>query len=59
VDHGSTGVLLGSALWWLLLSRVGRFREPLRCTLAAARQLASAAVLAAFALWQFTALMQP
>jgi threonine/homoserine/homoserine lactone efflux protein len=54
------GVLLGSALWWLLLSQVvGRFRERFDAHWRRRVNVASAAVLAAFALWQLTALLQP
>jgi threonine/homoserine/homoserine lactone efflux protein len=51
------GVLVGSALWWLLLSvLVGRLRERFDANWRRRVNLASAAVLAAFALWQFAAL---
>lgn len=52
------GVLVGSALWWLLLSvLVGRLRERFDATWRRRVNLVSAAVLAAFALWQFAALL--
>ena len=51
------GVLLGSALWWLLLSAlVGRLRERFDAHWRRRVNVASALVLAAFALWQFAAL---
>lgn len=51
------GVLVGSALWWLLLSAlVGRLRERFDATWRRRVNLVSAAVLTAFALWQFAAL---
>jgi threonine/homoserine/homoserine lactone efflux protein len=54
------GVLLGSALWWLLLTAgVSRLRARFD---AGARQLVnrvSAALLAAFALWQWAAVAAP
>ena len=51
------GVLLGSALWWLLLSAlVGRLRERFDARWRRRVNLVSAAVLAGFALWQFAAL---
>jgi len=51
------GVLVGSALWWLLLSAlVGRLRERFDALWRRRVNLVSAAVLAAFALWQFAAL---
>lgn len=51
------GVLVGSALWWLLLSAlVGRLRERFDASWRRRVNLASASVLAAFALWQFAAL---
>ena len=47
------GVLVGSALWWLALSStVGRLRERFDARWRRRVNLASAAVLAAFALWQ-------
>lgn len=47
------GVLAGSALWWLLLSSlVGRLRERFDASWRRRVNLASAAVLAGFALWQ-------
>jgi threonine/homoserine/homoserine lactone efflux protein len=52
------GVLLGSALWWLLLSTVvGRLRERFDAHWRRRVNLMSALVLAAFALWQFAALL--
>jgi threonine/homoserine/homoserine lactone efflux protein len=51
------GVLVGSALWWLLLSAlVGRLRERFDARWRRRVNAASALVLAAFALWQFAAL---
>lgn len=51
------GVLVGSALWWLLLSvLVGRLRERFDAVWRRRVNLVSAAVLTAFALWQFAAL---
>lgn len=51
------GVLVGSALWWLLLSAlVGRLRERFDATWRRRVNLVSAAVLTGFALWQFAAL---
>ena len=51
------GVLLGSALWWLFLSSVvGRLRERFDARWRRRVNLASATVLAGFALWQFAAL---
>lgn len=53
------GVLLGSALWWLALSSiVGRLRERFDARWRRRVNLASAAVLAAFALWQLGALLR-
>jgi threonine/homoserine/homoserine lactone efflux protein len=47
------GVLIGSALWWLLLAAVvGRLRERFDAAWRRRINLASAAVLAGFALWQ-------
>ena len=47
------GVLIGSALWWLLLATaVGRLRERFDARWRRRVNLASAAVLAGFALWQ-------
>jgi threonine/homoserine/homoserine lactone efflux protein len=47
------GVLLGSALWWLLLSAVvGRLRERFDARWRRRVNLASACVLAGFAVWQ-------
>ena len=52
------GVLLGSALWWLLLSTVvGRLRERFDAHWRRRVNVASALVLAGFALWQFAALV--
>ncbi len=52
------GVLLGSALWWLLLSTVvGRLRERFDAQWRRRVNGVSALVLAAFALWQFAALL--
>lgn len=51
------GVLIGSAAWWLFLSSVvGRLRERFDARWRRRVNLASAAVLAAFALWQAVAL---
>jgi threonine/homoserine/homoserine lactone efflux protein len=51
------GVLIGSALWWLLLSTVvGRLRERFDAHWRRRVNVMSALVLAGFALWQFTAL---
>lgn len=51
------GVLIGSALWWLMLSSaVGRLRERFDATWRRRVNLLSAAVLAAFALWQLASL---
>lgn len=51
------GVLIGSALWWLLLSSaVGRLRERFDATWRRRVNVFSAAVLAAFALWQLASL---
>jgi arginine exporter protein ArgO len=53
------GVLTGSALWWLLLSVVvGRLRERFDVRWRRRVNVTSAIVLAAFALWQFTGLVQ-
>ena len=47
------GVLIGSALWWLLLATaVGRLRERFDARWRRRVNVASAVVLAAFALWQ-------
>jgi threonine/homoserine/homoserine lactone efflux protein len=47
------GVLIGSALWWLLLATVvGRLRERFDATWRRRVNVASAAVLSGFALWQ-------
>jgi threonine/homoserine/homoserine lactone efflux protein len=51
------GVLIGSALWWLLLSSVvGHLREHFDAHWRRRVNVMSALVLAGFALWQFTAL---
>ncbi len=51
------GVLIGSALWWLLLSSaVGRLRERFDARWRRRVNRFSAAVLAAFALWQLASL---
>ena len=53
------GVLIGSALWWLLLSSaVGRLRERFDATWRRRVNLFSAAVLASFALWQLASLLR-
>ena len=47
------GVLIGSALWWLLLATVvGRLRERFDVRWRRRINVASAVVLAGFALWQ-------
>lgn len=52
------GVLLGSALWWLMLSSaVGRLRERFDAVWRRRVNLISATVLAAFALWQLASLL--
>ncbi|MFT3954669.1 MAG: LysE family transporter [Piscinibacter sp.] len=52
------GVLIGSALWWLALtSTVGRLRERFDARWRRRVNLASAAVLAGFALWQLLSLL--
>ncbi len=52
------GVLIGSALWWLLLATVvGRLRERFDLRWRRRVNVASAALLAAFALWQLAALL--
>ena len=52
------GVLAGSALWWLCLSSaVGRWRDRFDTRWRRRVNLASAAVLAAFALWQLGSLL--
>ena len=52
------GVLIGSALWWLFLSTVvGRLRERFDARWRRRVNVASALVLAGFALWQFAALL--
>ena len=51
------GVLLGSALWWLLLSAgVGHLRERFDARWRRRVNVVSALVLAGFALWQFSTL---
>jgi threonine/homoserine/homoserine lactone efflux protein len=53
------GVLVGSALWWLLLSSVvGRLRERFDARWRRRVNLVSATVLAVFALWQLLALLR-
>jgi threonine/homoserine/homoserine lactone efflux protein len=53
------GVLLGSALWWLMLSSVvGRLRERFDARWRRRVNLLSAAVLAGFAAWQLVGLMR-
>jgi threonine/homoserine/homoserine lactone efflux protein len=53
------GVLLGSALWWLLLSTlVGRLRSRFNASAQAWVNRASALLLAGFALWQLGALLR-
>ena len=52
------GVLIGSALWWLLLRTVvGRLRERFDARWRRRVNVASAAVLAAFAVWQLAGLL--
>jgi arginine exporter protein ArgO len=52
------GVLVGSALWWLLLSTVvGRLRERFDTRWRRRVNVMSALVLGGFALWQFAALL--
>ncbi|HSB99073.1 MAG TPA: LysE family transporter, partial [Burkholderiaceae bacterium] len=52
------GVLIGSALWWLLLSAVvGWLRERFDAHWRRRVNALSALVLAGFALWQFSALL--
>jgi len=52
------GVLIGSALWWLFLSTVvGWLRERFDARWRRRVNVASALVLAGFALWQFAALL--
>lgn len=52
------GVLIGSALWWLLLScAVGRLRERFDAHWRRRINRVSAAVLAGFALWQWISLL--
>jgi threonine/homoserine/homoserine lactone efflux protein len=54
------GVLVGSALWWLLLSAlVGRLRERFDARWRRRVNLASALMLTAFACWQFAGLARP
>jgi threonine/homoserine/homoserine lactone efflux protein len=51
------GVLVGSAVWWLFLSTaVGRWRESFDARWRRRVNLASASVMAGFALWQLGAL---
>jgi len=53
------GVLVGSALWWLLLSvAVGHFRERFDVRWRRRVNLASALVLTVFALWQLLGLVR-
>lgn len=53
------GVLIGSALWWLILSSaVGRLRDRFDARWRRRLNLASACVLAGFALWQLGSLIQ-
>jgi threonine/homoserine/homoserine lactone efflux protein len=53
------GVLIGSALWWLLLATaVGRLRERFDARWRRRINVASAAVLSGFALWQLLDLMR-
>jgi len=53
------GVLVGSALWWLVLSSVvGRLRERFDVRWRRRVNIASACVLAGFALWQFAQLLR-
>ncbi len=53
------GVLIGSALWWLLLSTVvGRLRERFDARWRRRINVASALVLAGFAAWQLLALLR-
>jgi threonine/homoserine/homoserine lactone efflux protein len=55
-----SGVLIGSALWWLLLAAaVGRLRERFDARWRRRVNVASAAVLAGFALWQVLDLLAP
>lgn len=52
------GVLAGSALWWLFLSStVGRLRERFDARWRRRVNLASASILAGFALWQLASLL--
>jgi threonine/homoserine/homoserine lactone efflux protein len=52
------GVLVGSALWWLLLSAVvGHWRERFDARWRRRVNVTSACVLAGFALWQLVALL--
>ena len=54
------GVLIGSALWWLLLSGVvGRLRGRFDARWRRRVNRASALMLAAFAVWQWTGLIGP
>ena len=53
------GVLLGSALWWLLLSAaVGRLRERFDARWRTRVNALSALLLAGFALWQLAELLR-
>jgi arginine exporter protein ArgO len=53
------GVLLGSALWWLLLATVvGRLRERFDARWRRRINVASALVLAGFAAWQLLDLLR-
>jgi arginine exporter protein ArgO len=53
------GVLIGSALWWLLLSTlVGRLRDRFDAAWRRRINLGSAAVLGAFAVWQLASLLR-
>jgi threonine/homoserine/homoserine lactone efflux protein len=52
------GVLVGSALWWLLLSAlVGRLRTRFDTRMQRGVNRASALLLAGFALWQWLGLL--
>jgi arginine exporter protein ArgO len=52
------GVLVGSALWWLVLSAlVGRLRSRFGARAQLGVNRASALLLAGFALWQWSALL--
>jgi threonine/homoserine/homoserine lactone efflux protein len=53
------GVLIGSALWWLLLSTlVGRLRDRFDAAWRRRINLGSAAVLGGFAVWQLASLLR-